>query len=113
MKITPAPRFKSCTITATSISDVCGAPAAIALTNRDGHVYYECAEHALPSDLAAIGEKSEAAPAAHPRTRSLSPWLILNGSGEIVGYAHSKQSAEHRAAARPGRCTAVRNSYAV
>jgi hypothetical protein len=101
MKITPAPKTATCTIHV-ALGTECGKPAVITLTSTRGGVYHECADHAAPSDVAAAtAPPAPAAPAAHPKTATSKPFVLV-ASGEIVGYADSRGPLVVKRAARLG-----------
>jgi hypothetical protein len=86
----------TCTIV-TAVGGRCGAPAVTTFTSaRTGEVFAECEAHAVATPAV-----EEAAPAAHPPTRTACPFVLVK-HGKIVGYAEAITPRVRKRAARLG-----------
>lgn len=93
MKIRSASAGRLCSVR--EFDGICGKPAVVEFDSRSGDVYAECAEHALPSDLAALAAAERRdAPADYRlpsgnKSASRAAYFLVDRFDVIRGYAES------------------------
>jgi hypothetical protein len=79
----------TCTVVVSGDGSPCGQPAVASFTSkRSGATYYECADHCAGVHEP-VGHARVTAKSMGLKTRTTKPFVLVDGTGRIVGYADS------------------------
>lgn len=90
----------TCTVVVAGDGSPCGQPAVAEFTaKRSGVTYYECAEHCADAHEP-VGHERVTAKSLGLKTRTTKPFVIVDCTGRIIGYADSCSPAVQARAMR-------------